>query len=209
MTLTASLEVLENSRADLTERAATALDLLSSDIDRFKVLVEDLLEISRFDVGTASLELSEIHLPEFLRQTIRYAGAAARLHVPPDRADLVVVADKRRLARVMSNLLDNAAKYGGGATDVSLRVDTSTVAIVIDDEGPGVPPQERAVIFDRFSRGGAGGRRGSDTGVGLGLAMVDEDVNLHGGRVWVTDRPGDTPGARFVVELPRSLEIPE
>ena len=58
------------------------------------------------------------------------------------------------------------------------------------------------MIFDRFSRGGAGGRRGSDTGVGLGLALVSEHIHLHGGRVWVEDRPDGEMGARFVVELP-------
>ena len=76
------------------------------------------------------------------------------------------------------------------------------VQIAVEDRGNGVIEAEREAIFDRFSRGGAGGRRGSDSGVGLGLALVSEHIHLHGGRVWVEDRPDGEMGARFVVELP-------
>jgi signal transduction histidine kinase len=65
-----------------------------------------------------------------------------------------------------------------------------------------VPEDERQIIFDRFSRGSEGGNRASDSGVGLGLALVDEHIRLHGGRVWVEDRTDGRSGARFVVELP-------
>ena len=110
--------------------------------------------------------------------------------------------DKRRLARVVQNLIDNAAKYGDGATRVEVADRGTSMQIAVEDSGTGVPLDERIVIFDRFSRGGAGGRRGSDTGVGLGLALVNEHIRLHGGRVWVEDRPDGEMGARFVVELP-------
>jgi two-component system sensor histidine kinase MtrB len=76
------------------------------------------------------------------------------------------------------------------------------VQIAVEDEGPGVPEEEREVIFERFARGGGAGRRGSGEGVGLGLALVAEHVRLHGGKVWVEDRSDGRPGARFVVELP-------
>ena len=74
--------------------------------------------------------------------------------------------------------------------------------IAVEDRGPGVPEEDRELIFDRFSRGGVAGRRGSGEGVGLGLALVAEHVRLHGGRVWVEDRADGEEGARFVVELP-------
>jgi signal transduction histidine kinase len=104
--------------------------------------------------------------------------------------------------RVIANLVDNAAKYGGGATRVKMEKVEEGIRIAVEDAGPGVPPDERDVVFDRFSRGtGARGRSGSE-GVGLGLSLVTEHVALHGGRVWVEDRPDGEPGARFVVELP-------
>jgi signal transduction histidine kinase len=80
--------------------------------------------------------------------------------------------------------------------------------MAVEDNGAGVPQDERFIIFDRFSRGSAGGRRGYDTGVGLGLSLVAEHVNLHSGRVWVEDRPDGESGARFVVELPIDDEPP-
>jgi signal transduction histidine kinase len=120
----------------------------------------------------------------------------------PAMEETVILADKRRLARVLYNLVENAAKYGEGATCVELIDLGDSVQIAVEDSGPGVPIEERIVIFDRFSRGGAGGRRGSDSGVGLGLSLVTEHVHLHGGRVWVEDRRDGKPGARFVVELP-------
>jgi two-component system sensor histidine kinase MtrB len=203
MTLTASVEVLETRRDELSERARTAVDLLASDLERFKQLVEDLLEISRFDVGTARLDLEEINVVEFVRQaTARASETPIPIVYDPAMAHTYVHADKRRLARVVQNLIDNAAKYGEGATRIEVADLGESMQIAVEDNGPGVPPHERIVIFDRFSRGGAGGRRGGDSGVGLGLSLVTEHVHLHGGRVWVEDRPDGEEGARFVVELP-------
>jgi two-component system, OmpR family, sensor histidine kinase MtrB len=74
------------------------------------------------------------------------------------------------------------------------------VRIVLDDDGPGVPPEERDTVFRRFARGSAGVEAGTGTGTGLGLALVEEHLRLHGGRAWVEEAPGG--GARFVLELP-------
>lgn len=203
MTLTASVEVLENGRHELPTRAQTALDLLSSDIARFRTLVEDLLEISRFDVGTSQLEASPLFFAEFVRAAVDIATTEdIPIDVHPNAEEAVVLAEKRRLARVVANLLDNARKYGGGATRIEVYATLHSVQMAVEDNGPGVPIDERFVIFDRFSRGGAGGRRGYDTGVGLGLSLVAEHMNLHDGRVWVEDRPDGQSGARFIVELP-------
>jgi len=208
MTLQASIEVLENHRDDLSERAQSALDLLSADLDRFRELVEDLLEISRFDAGVMLLELEEVLLTDFVRHVVRSAGYG---HVPVERdpdavldeelGAIITAIDKRRVARVLTNLLNNAEKYGDGAVRVTVTADESSVCIYVDDAGEGVPVEDRDRIFERFNRAGAAGRRGASTGVGLGLALVAEHVALHGGRVWVDDAPGG--GARFVVELPR------
>ena len=209
MTLTASVEVLENARHEMPPRSQTALDLLAADIIRFRTLVEDLLEISKFGVGTAALQADPLLYAEFVRAAVDIATTEhINIVVEPDAEDAIVLAEKRRLARVVANLLDNAAKYGGGATRVHVSKTSDSVLMAVEDSGPGVPDDERFVIFDRFSRGGAGGRRGYDTGVGLGLSLVAEHVNLHGGRVWVEDRHDGQPGARFVVELPLDDEPP-
>jgi len=75
------------------------------------------------------------------------------------------------------------------------------VQIRVEDQGPGVPVEERALIFERFARGATAGRRAGSEGAGLGLALVDEHVRMHGGRVWVDDRRDGEPGASFVIEL--------
>ena len=71
----------------------------------------------------------------------------------------------------------------------------------MEDTGPGVPEEERDLVFERFARGGGAGRRTGSEGAGLGLSLVDEHVRMHGGRVWVEDRPDGRSGARFVIEL--------
>jgi signal transduction histidine kinase len=203
MTLAASIEVMNNQRDDLPDRARAALDLMVGDIDRFQQLVEDLLEISRFDAGVVRLELEEVHLAELVMQAVSHStDADVPVELDAELAGVVVQADKRRIVRVIANLLDNAAKYGGGATSVGLRRVEGGVQIAVEDRGAGVPEEDRNLIFDRFSRGGLAGSRGSSDGVGLGLALVAEHVNLHGGKVWVEDRSDGAEGARFVVELP-------
>ena len=197
-TVATSLEVIMSRRHELPERAQLALDLLAADVERFERLVQDLLEISRFDAGVARLAVEDVRLDEL----VRHAAPDAEIDVDPHAAGLLIRADKRRLERVVTNLLSNAAKHGGGAERVGVRRVGTTVRLEVDDQGPGVPAEDRERVFERFARGAAAGRRsgsGGD-GVGLGLALVDEHVRLHHGRVWVEDRPGG--GARFIVELP-------
>jgi two-component system, OmpR family, sensor histidine kinase MtrB len=202
MTLAASVEVLENSRAEIPERAQTALDLLSADVDRFQQLVEDLLEISRFDAGAIQLHLEDVLVAEMVIQAVQVLGGGGiPVRYDDEVGSVIVRVDKRRFARVLANLLDNADKYAGGASDVTIELHGEVVQIAIEDRGNGVPESEREVIFDRFSRGSESGNRASDSGVGLGLALVDEHVRLHGGQVWVEDRRDGQSGARFVVEL--------
>lgn len=209
MTLTASVAVLERRKDELPEKAQVAVDLLSTDIERFKTLVEDLLEISRYDVGAAALETNPVPIDEFIRQAVAYSGMMeVPVKVAAEAENLYVDLDKRRLAQVIRNLLENAAKYAGGATEVSIERDLDAVMIAVEDCGPGVPLKERDAIFDRFSRGAEGGRRGSGTGVGLGLALVREHINLHGGSIWVSDRLDGESGSRFVVRLPGVIETP-
>ncbi len=204
MTLSASIEVLASRREEMPDASAqAAIDLMVADVGRFRQLVEDLLEISRFDAGAARLDLSEIRLGELVTQAVSWsAPGTVPVEIDSELAGIVIRADKRRLVRVIANLIDNAAKYAGGATRVSMEKVDEGIRIAVEDAGSGVPADERDVVFHRFSRGtGARGRAGSE-GVGLGLSLVTEHVALHSGRVWVEDRADGEPGARFVVELP-------
>jgi signal transduction histidine kinase len=211
-TLRAGIQVLANNRDEMPERAQKALDLLELDVQRFAQLVEDLLEISRFDAGAVRLELEDVALLPMVRATVA-SLAAERVPVShePGIEDLVIACDRRRLARILANFIDNAEKYADGITNVSIEMEEPDpddpdrepmVVIAVEDSGPGVPEDQRASVFDRFNRGTQGGSRGTDVGVGLGLALAAEHANLQGGAVWVEDRADGGQGARFVVALP-------
>lgn len=210
MTLSASIEVLASRREEMPDASAqAAVDLMVADVARFKQLVEDLLEISRFDAGAARLELSELRPGELTTQAVAWSqNPDVPIELDSELAGVLIRADKRRLVRIIANLLDNARKYGGGATRVELRRQPAGIQIAVEDNGPGVPPEERTLVFDRFSRGAGSNRRAGSEGVGLGLSLVAEHVALHKGRVWVEDRADGEPGARFVVELPVNWDEP-
>lgn len=211
MTLSASVEVMQARRDEMPERARSALDLLVADVTRFQGLVEDLLEISRFDAGAIRLESEEFPVAEFVRQAIAVSIAPqSTLHVDRRARNLLITGDRRRLARVIANLIDNGTSYGGGNLEISVMAEgpedpPTRVRILVEDHGPGVAPDEREIIFERFARGAAAGRRSGSEGAGLGLSLVDEHVKLHGGRVWVEDRRDGTPGACFIIELPAEV----
>lgn len=209
MTLAASVEVMKGRRDEMPERAQAALDLLVADVTRFSGLVEDLLEISRFDAGAIRLILDELGVAEFVRQAVAVSTRPLTPVTVSPRAEMMVIrGDRRRLARVVANLIDNARLHGGDEAEVTVTEPDGEgeplahVWIVVEDHGAGVPPDERTLVFGRFARGAVAGRRSSSDGAGLGLALVDEHIRLHGGRVWVEDRADGTPGARFVLELP-------
>ncbi len=210
-TLTASMEVIESRRDDIPEGPVrSAVDLMAADLERFQQLVEDLLEISRYDAGAIQLELSEIRIVELVRAVVASQHLDTPVEVDPELTTAIVRVDKRRLSRVIANLLDNATKYGGHPTRVEISMVDDHLRIGVEDEGPGVPEADRALIFDRFSRGSAAGRRNAGSGgVGLGLALVSEHLRLQGGAVWVEDRPDGNSGARFVVELGGGVHIEE
>jgi two-component system sensor histidine kinase MtrB len=107
--------------------------------------------------------------------------------------------DRRRVEQLLVNLLDNADAYGGGPIAIRLAVQGCDGVIEVDDDGPGVSPDDRVVIFDRFVRGRAAHARANSYGTGLGLALVAQHAAAHGGTVVVLDRPGG--GARFHVTL--------
>jgi two-component system, OmpR family, sensor histidine kinase MtrB len=200
-TASTALEVLQSHAEQIPPRSRQALALLTAELQRFRHMVDDLLEISRVDTGAAELSLDEVEVGELVHQAAATAGASsARVEVDPRVAGLHLLVDKRRIERVVANLVANAQQYAGGVTRVAVEPATSGVQIVVADHGPGVPVGERERIFERFYRGQAAGSRGDTQGSGLGLALVNEHVRLHGGRVWVES--GADGENRFVVELP-------
>ena len=202
-TLATSLGVLESHRQEMTGRSRHALDLLAAELRRFQHMVDDLLEISRVDTGSAELSLDEVEVGELARQAVAAGGAAGiAVDVHPSVAGVRLSVDKRRIERVVANLVANAEQYAGGVTRVAVEPSPAGVRLVVADQGPGVSPAERERVFERFYRGQTAGQRGAADGTGLGLSLVAEHVRLHGGKVWVEGEPGGEN--RFVVELPVS-----
>ncbi len=196
-TMVTALELFEPSRPRLDPAGREALDLLRAEVRRFEHLVEDLLEISRADAGSADLVLDAVSLPEFVRRTVP-SRLQDRIVLTPS-ADVQVEVDKRRLERALSNLIDNAERHGCGLSAVVVSSTNGWAEVAVEDRGPGIDHAERERIFDRFARGSGTGRD-SGEGAGLGLSLVARHVTLLGGRVSVSDHDGD--GARFVVTLP-------
>jgi two-component system, OmpR family, sensor histidine kinase MtrB len=222
-TLAASLEVLEADRDRLPARSQRALQLLSDDFHRFQRMVGELLEMSRADAGSVDVFLEEVDVSELVQRSVEIgfghmdgprpgtgsgevAGNGAAAGPPGVRIDPAVRGwrvgvDKRRFERVMVNLMENAAHYGGGVTEIAVVPGPAEqVEVTVDDAGPGIDPRERLKIFERFYRGSASGRRGTGTGTGLGLALVAEHMRVMQGDVRVDSSPAG--GARFVLTLP-------
>ena len=194
-------DVLDRRRESMPAAAQQALRLLRSELHRFRHTVVDLLEISVAAQDDENEATELVDLAELARNVVASRpGSAVPIEAAPDTP--LVRADRRRLDRVVANLLDNADRYAGGATAITLARHDGRARLEVDDAGAGVPPALRERIFERFARGLHSGRRSPDAGSGLGLAIVADHVHRYGGTVGVEDRPGG--GARFVIELPEA-----
>lgn len=203
-TLVASVDVLQRRREELPGRSRQALDLVSSELGRLRHSLEDLLELGRLDAGVVHRELAPADLHDLVRHALVASRRSGELLVPArpstddhEGPELTVLVDKRQINRALVNLFDNADTHGGGLTMVRLERHAEQVAVIVEDRGPGVPPDDRERIFERFVRAGS---RGSRPGTGLGLSLVAETVQAHGGAVWCAGSPAH--GARFVMRLP-------
>ncbi|MFJ3385784.1 MULTISPECIES: sensor histidine kinase [unclassified Curtobacterium] len=190
----ASVARAHPDRIAMTELA----DVVLAENDRLAALVDGLLELSRLDergIGDRRpVDLDDIALAEVSR--IRSAGA-----VRVDGSGIGaarVLGDERVLARVVRNLVDNAARHASTGIAIGVRSIGGTAELVVDDDGAGVPEADRERVFDRFVRLDEARAR-DDGGSGLGLAIVRDAVVAHGGTVTVEDAP--TAGARFVVRI--------
>ncbi|WP_033288082.1 sensor histidine kinase [Amycolatopsis jejuensis] len=198
-TMTTVAEVLDRRRDAMPAPAQKALHLLLAELRRFRRMVLDLLEIAAVDETDTGENRELVDLGPLARN-----GVASNPPLALDLAagPLLVSGDRRRLDRILANLLDNAARYAGGAVRLGVQARDGVIRLEVDDAGAGVPAELRERIFERFARGVHAGRRDPGSGTGLGLAIVADHVHRHDGRVWVEDRPGG--GARFIVELPEA-----
>ncbi|QNN53833.1 sensor histidine kinase [Nocardioides mesophilus] len=198
-TLVNAAELLTGRAARLDTEGREVLGLLTDEVQRFAQMVEDLLEISRADSGAAQMRWEPTALGDLVTLVADRCAGRPVTEVEPGARKVTVAVDRRRLERVVANLVNNAEVHAGGATRVLVSRQPDTVRIAVEDAGPGVSEPDQERIFERFSRGVAH-RSDNPDGVGLGLALVFEHVRLHGGRVWA--EANEPRGARFVVDLP-------
>ncbi len=196
-TLSNASAVLHHRTAELDARTRAAAGLVQDEVARFNALVQDLLELAREDVPVS---LQDTDVVALVREETDLRGLPAPL-LDMTRAPARWRLEARRVRGVVGNLLDNAARHGGGVVAVRLAEEDDHLVLEVDDAGPGVPLDERQLVFDRFGRGRMASSRRASDGTGLGLSLVAAHVDAHAGQVSIEDRPGG--GARFRVRLPR------
>ena len=188
--ITALNGVLENLVDGVASPDPATLRTALHQTERLGRLVTELLDLSRIDGGTLSLDLARVDLAELLAEVAVEAEAMAaatgrgvRFDVSVSPPGAAVTADRARLYQVVVNLLENAARHGPAGSSVEVRavVDAGVAHIEVRDEGPGIPPADRARVFERFTRG----ERAGGGGTGLGLAIARWVVELHGGSIAV------------------------
>jgi signal transduction histidine kinase len=170
-----------------------------AEIDRMRRLVQDLLLLATVDEHTMRLKLEDVDLDDLVEEGERRLRAHPHLEVESHAVPTRVIGDRGRLARVVTNLTDNAAQHAKGAVRVTLSGDDHGAVLVVEDDGPGVPAADRERVFERFVRLDDSRERRSG-GSGLGLAIVREVVLAHGGSVELTDT--GSGGCRVEVRLP-------
>ncbi|HMV67963.1 MAG TPA: ATP-binding protein, partial [Myxococcota bacterium] len=192
--LLGSLEQGEPADVGVARRNAETLHLL----------VEQLFQLQDLDKGKLPLRARRIDLARSVADSVgqfaeAFAAAGRELVGPEPGAFIELWANASAVRRITANLLQNALRYGQGRTEVRLGVEGVVARIEVLDRGPGVPPEDRARVFERFVQLSTGDTRVAE-GMGIGLAMVRELIELHGGEVGVDDAPGG--GARFWLTLP-------
>nr|BFD82106.1 ATP-binding protein [Streptomyces sp. Xyl84] len=197
--MTAVTDVLDEQSSRLDQVTGEAVRLVSEETARLARLVDDLMEISRFDAGAAELGTDEIDLAESVRRTLAARGwlEQVRTELPDSGAPRALV-DPRRVDVVVANLVGNALRHGAPPVTLRLTAAGGWAVITVTDRGPGIPEADLPHIFERFYKASRARTRSESSG--LGLAITAENVRLHGGRVRAANAPGG--GAVFTVELP-------
>jgi two-component system sensor histidine kinase MtrB len=205
-TLRMASGVIHNARDTFDPVIARSSELLVGQIDRFERLLEDLLEVSRFDAEVAVLEAVEFDICSSLERCISDLSLVAKehnieIHLNRPRDPVLVSADIRRVERVVRNLLSNAIDHSEGKpVEVRVMASSDDIAIGVRDYGVGIEPRLLNRVFDRFWRADPSRAR-TRGGTGLGLSIALEDARLHNGELEAWGEIGK--GAHFVLYLPR------
>lgn len=205
-TIRMAAEILFESREELDAAAARSTELLQSQIERFETLLTDLLEISRHDSNVATLDAEPADLCDIVRRSADDAqqlaerkGGRIEFRLPVQAC--VAEVDRRRVERILRNLLVNAVEHGEGRdVVVTVAADSDAVAVAVRDHGVGLGPGEDQLVFERFWRADPARAR-TTGGTGLGLAIALEDARLHGG--WLQAWGEKGRGSVFRLTLPR------
>jgi signal transduction histidine kinase/ActR/RegA family two-component response regulator len=183
-------------------------DIMERQVDQLSRLVDDLMEVSRITRGQIELRLESVDLATVVRNAvetsrpqIEHSGQSLSITLP--HLPLHVLADAVRLAQVVTNLLNNAARYGRAGGNIALRLwrEGDEALVAVRDEGIGIPPDKLDEVFDLFTQLDRHAGQHVHGGLGIGLSLVRSLVQMHGGRV-VAASEGSGAGAEFVVRLP-------
>ncbi|GGR78106.1 signal transduction histidine-protein kinase AfsQ2 [Streptomyces nojiriensis] len=195
--LTAVAEVLEEEVDDLDPMIAPAVALVVSETRRLNDLVENLMEVTRFDAGTAKLVLDDVNVADQVTACIDARAWLDAVELDAERG-IVARLDPRRLDVILANLIGNALKHGGSPVRVSVTVEGEWLVIAVQDNGPGIPEEVLPHVFDRFYKASAS--RPKSDGSGLGLSIAMENAHIHGGDITAANVAGG--GALFTLRLP-------
>ncbi|MCL2849354.1 MAG: MtrAB system histidine kinase MtrB [Micrococcales bacterium] len=204
-TVRIAAEVIGEASGTFEPAVRRSAELMVDQLDRFEDMLADLLEISRFDAGAATLDAQAADVVKVVRDVVETIEPLAqrkgsRLVVWLPDEPVVADIDPRRVARVVRNLMVNAVEHAEGTVvQLDMAADTQAVAVRVRDRGVGMDPDQVEHVFDRFWRADPARAR-TTGGTGLGLAICAEDARLHGGRLEAWGRPGH--GASFRLTLP-------
>jgi two-component system sensor histidine kinase MtrB len=207
-TIKMAADLLFESRQELDQAGGRSAELLQSQLERFEELLVDLLEISRYDAGAATLDADLVDVCDLVRRSADDAQQLAerkgsRIEFRLPATGCFAEVDRRRVERILRNILVNAVEHGEGKdVVVTAAMDSAAVAVSVRDYGVGLRPGEQQRVFERFWRADPARAR-STGGTGLGLAISLEDARLHGG--WLQAWGERGRGSVFRLTLPRDV----